>query len=219
MRKQILTSLLCLSILACQENIVDRKNQVFTKATGDEITQSDAERWINRYSNLQATARLQGSGAAYNIDANQLDAMLETDDLEGIAFHHGTDEQGEHHVIAIPLDKTLALWNPGKYIVDANTNERISMEVGKKWASNYKEQNAGGIWYHRFGSDIFSEIKSIPSFQKFDLQPAINDENIPQLVLVVGNDSQGSTGRVKFSDFSYFDKSNPCPCPGDKPEQ
>ncbi len=210
MKTQILTSLVVLLLFfACQEHIVNKPKEKFSEATGEEIPKSDAERWIDRYSKLQSVARIQSS--SYNINAEQLDAMLQTDNLIGIAFHHATDDQGDHHVLAIPLDNT-PLWNADKYIVDANTNQKVKVEEGEKWARNYSEHNPGAIWYHRFGSDIFDDIKSISYFKSFDIEPAMNDELVPQLVLVIKNQNAELNGRVNSFAGVYYDKSNPCPC-------
>jgi hypothetical protein len=209
MKNQILASLVFLVFFACHEQNDDTNKYSFSKATGDEITQSEAERWIGRYSGILASTRVQGSGAGYKINAQQLNAMLNTQDLVGIAFHHGKDDNGLHHVIAVPLDNTLALWKEGKHVVDANTNESISVQVGEKWSKKYSDEHPNEILYHRFGSDIFSDIKALEYFNEFSIQPALNDEMEPQLVLVVKNETV-SNGRTQTAE-NYYDKSNPGP--------
>lgn len=204
MKKHILLTLLILVMFACHENLVD-KTQEFSKKTGDEISRSEAERWISRFSNLQVGSRLQDF--TYSISSENLDIMLLTENLTGIAFHHSYDEQGFHHILAIPLDNTLSLWQPTKNVFDATTNEEISLNVAERWAKNYNEKHPNDIAYHRFGSDIFSEIKQLSYFKSFDIEAGINDSEQPQLILVVRN--QSTNGRIKIDQISYFDKSDP----------
>jgi hypothetical protein len=155
----------------------------------------------------------------YNISEGRLQvALASVTNLTGVAFHHATDDSGNHHFIAIPVDSSLSLWTQieGRQYVDANTNTVISQEVARAWSQNYEQANPGQIWFHFFGSDIFTEIFEIPYFDKLEIEPAINILNLtPQLLLIVNQeDLLNIGGRYKTETTKVYDASSPCPpCP------
>lgn len=206
MKTKILTAVVLLMVFfACQEQAVEKKVSGFDQTTGDQITESEAERWITRFSKVQAASRIQSSGL--NISAEQLSEIMKTENLVGVEFYHGLDEQGDRHVIAVPMDGSES-WD-GKYIVDANTNQKISADLGQKWSSEYKSKNPGQIFCHQFGSEIINEITSLSFFNDIELQHALNDDLVPQLILCVKDESQTSGRTTAGTTTVYYDKSNP----------
>lgn len=200
MKKLIFIGLTLVVLFACHEQFETKSKGSFDKTTGDRITNTDAERWIERYSKLQDAAKLQSGG--YNIGEEQLNVMLKTENVQGIGLHHALDNKGDHHILAIPI---LPEFGSAKYIVDANTNTTISAEISQKWIAEYENKNPKSIWYHQFGVEIFDEIKSNQNFKGFEIQPAINDEMIPQLILLVKK--HDASGR-EMGDGAAYDKSN-----------
>jgi hypothetical protein len=154
---------------------------------------------------------------SYTVSATQVEALVQSvSGLTGVAFHYATDENGNQHILLIPVDTSLSLWSsiPGRIFIDANTGDAISQSVAQTWAQNYKDAHPFSIWFHFFGKDIFDEILVIPYFDTLDIEPAINILNLtPQLLLVVWNNDilPLGNGRTMDEGGKIFDASNPCP--------
>jgi hypothetical protein len=207
-------------LLSCEESTL-RDSKVSSsvvahyKTIGAPIPFETGMRWIELYQQKNS-----GSGRAqlfghYEIsDTKTLELMASVNELVGVAFHYGIDPWGEKHIIVIPVDNTLRLWTniPGRIYVDANTGNTINKNTAETWAQAYKNQHPTGIWFHFFGADIFDEIVSLPFFTSIDIQPALNDLLMPQMLLIIWNESF-SLGRTSWEGDAgaVYDASNPCP--------
>jgi hypothetical protein len=207
-------------ILSCQDSkeIAPDANQNigFYKNIGAQISVETANRWIDAYQKLNNDGRI--DLFPYTISKDLIESALESvTDPVGVAFHHGIDDEGEHHFIAIPVDGALSVWSdtPGKIYVDANNDEVISWEVARSWASAYEEQNPNQVWFHFFGVNIFNEMSTLSYFRKVDVVPALNDLDLtPQVLLIVRNINSLSNGRGLDGGSTVYDMSSPCPpCP------
>jgi hypothetical protein len=212
-----------MSLLACQ----DTKEEPGTatvhdisayKKIGTRISYETGTRWMDAYNqknNIQGRLGI----TPYALSASQLQtAMQSVSNLVGVAFQHAIDDEGTHHFIVIPIDSSLSVWSsiPGRIYIDANSNTEISRNVARSWAQHYEEENADGIWFHFFGSNIFAEISAISYFSTLDIVPALNDLDLtPQLLLVIRNEQLNITGRSAEDDEPLvYDASSPCPpCP------
>jgi hypothetical protein len=148
----------------------------------------------------------------YAVTKQSLETMMQsTSGLIGFTFHHALDHAGKHHILIIPIDNALQLWTSSsstRIFFDANTNTAIDIEIARNWIDRYTAANPERIRYHFFGADIFREIVQSPEFR---IEEAINDEQIPQLLLVVpGNIENSGTGRINSEDQVY-DLSVRCP--------
>jgi hypothetical protein len=209
--KLISSSLLIIFIIVtvgCREASDDSaRGQNLNATVGHEIPLETAERWIAKTKSSSSR-----EGTTYNITAPQLENLLQAVPSKiGIAFHHATDDNGVYHILLIPVAEQTDFWN-SPTIVDANTNSTVDNETAKAWAKRYKEANPGKVWYHFFGVNMFNEITSNLNFNYFNLAPALNDSDVPQLVLLVWNNKQNSTGgRSKDEGPVAYDDSNRCP--------
>jgi hypothetical protein len=210
---------LALSMVTCQETR-DELNKPITekdiyKTIGEEIPFETGMQWIKYYQDQQSGQGRTELLSSYIVSSEQMQEMeASVTDLVGVAFHHAIDDNGEKHIILIPLDGTLRLWTSisGRIFVDANTGEEISQSVAAAWAQNYKDQNPYKVWFHFFGKDIFDQMNALPFFNSVDIQPGVNILNLtPQLLLVVWNDDLISIGRTQDSPAVVYDASNACP--------
>lgn len=212
---------LAVSMLACQdtkdEPISVLHDVAYYKTIGTQIPVETGLRWMDIY---DQKSDLSGRrNPKYVVSANQLKTSLQSvENLTGVAFHHALDDNGAHHFIIIPVDESLSIWKsiPGRVYIDANTNTEISRSDARKWAKNYEEANADGIWFHFFGSNIFDDISTIPYFTKMNIRPAIKDLDLSaQLLLIIHKGNLGlSSGRLSSDDTVIYDASSPCPpCP------
>jgi hypothetical protein len=203
------------SLLSCQDSRDDLKETLpdisHYKTVGMKIPTEAAVSWIEAYNERNAGARL--DGVLYSINNSDMENLLSSvDDLVGVAFQYGIDENGEKHVIAIPVDETLSLWTPvsGRIYIDANTSTEISRSTAHSWAMNFQTANPSSIWFHYFGANIFDEIISLSDFVSLDIVPALNVLNLtPQLLLIVGS-TENILGRTN-TETAVYDASYPCP--------
>jgi hypothetical protein len=203
MRNFFVTLIAYLALLqfACQDTREDSKNEpfdnTFYKNVGKEIPFEVGMRWLNTYRTKQ---NIQGrTGALYSVSALQFNTMLlSVLDLTGVAYHYGLDAAGTTHIILIPIDGSLSLWSaiPGRIFIDANTGLPISQSTAQAWANNYKSIHPDEIWFHFFGKNIFDEITSLLFFNSMDIEPALNDEGEPQILLIVWNSTLPLLGRT-----------------------
>lgn len=212
---------LAVSLLGCQDTKEERTGlpdvSAFKKI-GMEIPLETGIQWMEAF---QQKYNPQGRllYPDYSISGSRLEtALTSINNLTGVAFHHATDDLGQHHFIVIPVDASLSLWTDieGRLYIDANTNTIITREVAQTWSQRYEQANPEQIWFHFFGSNIFSEILQIPYFDNLEIEPAINILNLtPQLLLIVGQeDLLNIGGRYKTEDTKVYDASSPCPpCP------
>lgn len=208
-----------LSLLACQDTKYPEKSfntdYEFYKTIGEQIPFETGMRWIDTYKSRNNAARI--ASFQYKITASQLQSILQqSPELTGIAFHYAQDEEGNTHILVIPVDGSLKLWSlsPENAIIDTNTESVIDQTTARAWAQNYKNSHPFDIWFHFFGRNIFDEIATISYFSKLDIQPGINDSNLPQLLLIVWNLEVSASGRKTDDAGVVYDASNPCPpCP------
>jgi hypothetical protein len=209
--KQFIKSIFAVLLLTvgCREASDDSASiQTLDVNVGHEIPLETAERWMALYKTKSTTGR-EGS---YSVTALQLENLLQpVTDKIGVAFHHATDENGVYHILLIPVSAQTSLWN-SPIVIDANTNTAIDNNTAEAWAKRYKDAHAGEVWYHFFGVNMFNEITSRSDFNYFDIAPALNDNNEPQLLLLVWNNKGNSTGgRSKDGGPVTYDDSNRCP--------
>ena len=208
-----------MSLMTCQETKEDVKNPVseseIYRTIGEQIPYETGMEWISYYQNQKSGEGRTDLLSSYSISDDKVRGMMQgTSDLVGIAFHYAKDENGSTHVLAIPVDESLSLWEsrPGKMIVDANTGNEISQEIASAWAQTYKAAHPSSVWFHFFGKNIFDEMCALPFFNSIDIEPAINILNLtPQMLLVIWNDGIISLGRTQDSPAVVYDASNACP--------
>jgi hypothetical protein len=98
-------------------------------------------------------------------------------------------------------------------IFHENVGAAISHDVAKRWKEAYKKEHPDGLESHFFGSAIFHRLLNQPNVAGISIQYALNDEGLPQLLLVAVD----KTGRLMegTSEESEADASVVCPpaCP------
>lgn len=215
--------LLSVALSGCQDSkdvAQPLSEKDFYKTIGEEIPVETAIKWMELYRKERSLqGRLEGS-PFYSVSADHLKAALTSaDDLVGVAFHHAIDDNGERHILVIPVDATLALWSSdaSRILLDANTNTQISPDVASAWASNYKDAYPAEKWFHFFGKQVFDQMSALPHFSSVELEPAISELDFtPQLLLIVPNnevesDSSGRTSTLSLLYAVVYDASNSCP--------
>jgi len=208
-----------MSLLACQDTKDGLENKLadrsYYKTIGKQIPFETGMRWMEFYQKRNSQEGRVSILSGYEISASQVETMLASvSDPVGVAFHYGTDSWGIRHIIAIPVDGSMSLWSsiPGRVFVDANTGNAISQSTAQTWAQHYKNTHPTGIWFHFFGQNIFDEIVAIPFFNNLDIEPAIDDLTLlPQLLLIVWNETSLLGGRTSEEEGLIFDASSPCP--------
>ena len=211
--------LLFVLLLACQDTSENSRKSSLTaidyKSIGEQIPMDDAMRWLALYKSKNNILAREGN--LFSVSKSAMNIVLQSiPEAMGMVFHYGIDEDGESHIILIPIDDKLSLWSDisGRKYLDANTGTAIDQSDAQIWAQNYKHANPGTVWFHFFGIHVFDEINAIPYFTSLDIAPAINDIDLtPQILLFVWNYSQSSGGKTSSSEEEgvAFDKSNPCP--------
>jgi len=208
-----------LFFVTCQENREDLNEPSSEsdqyRLIGEEIPFETGMDWIAHY---RAQGQVEGRTdlvTSYNVPDSQMMFLLESvNDLVGVAFHYGLDENGTKHIIVIPVDESLSLWAdiPGRIMVDANTGNEISPETASAWATNYKNENPTTLWFHFFGAHIFNNMCALSFFNTVSIEPAISSLNQkPQLLLIIYNDSLLNLGRSEQTQGVVYDASNACP--------
>jgi hypothetical protein len=209
-----------LSLLGCQDSKDDLRSvhpdHIAYKSIGQQIPYETGVQWIEAYQEMNNNKQGRLISLEYQITASQLEALLQSvSNLVGVAFHYALDESGKQHILIIPVDESLSVWNstPGRIIVDANSDSIINQSTAEIWAQSYKDVHPEGIWFHFFGADLFDEIFDIPFFTTLDIQPVINTLNLlPQMLLIVWDlSSDLNIGRTMRESGRIFDASNPCP--------
>jgi hypothetical protein len=196
--------------ISCQDNRVNSLSNSVDKNVGREIPVDVATRWKEFYRQRNSTGR--ESSVVYSVTSSSLKTALMPENKIGVAFHHSIDDSNVHHILLITVVKAAAgLWD-SPFIIDANTNTLIDNGTAKAWAERYQNSNPGQIWYHFFGLNIFNEIISNEYFNYFNIEPALNDNGDPQLLLWVWNNKSAAGGRVNgYESPVVYDFSSPCP--------
>lgn len=204
--------------VTCQDTKEDLKSPISSKDTyktvGEAIPFETGMKWIAYYHDQQAAQGRTELLASYSIsDTKVAELVASTQNIVGVAFHYGLDDNGTKHIIAIPVDETLRLWTsiPGRIYVDANTGTNVSQSVADAWAQNFKDENPDDVWFHFFGINIINDMSALPFFDSVDIHQGINILGLtPELLLVVYNDLLG-IGRSQDDPGMVYDASNPCP--------
>lgn len=217
---------LTLSLLSCEDSSNELKNppsdNLVYKNVGQEIPFETGMRWIEIYKqNNSKEGRVIGSNSLLGLglpnsltDDNLEDLMECIPDIVGFAFHYATDGFGVTHILVIPIDESLSVWEnePGRIIIDARTNTTISQATAQTWAQTYKTAHPTDVWFHYFGINIFNEISGLFLFNEIEIQPALNELLAPQMLLLVWVNPLGLLGgRTKDASCHVYDASNPCP--------
>lgn len=220
MKRLIVASVVLLSVAlsGCQDSkevAQPLSEKDFYKTIGEEIPIETAVKWMELYrKERSAQGRLEDT-PFYSVSADHMKAALTSaDDLVGVAFHHALDDNGERHILVIPVDATLALWSgTPRMLLDANTNTEISSDVASAWASNYKTAHPDEKWFHFFGKQVFDQMSALPYFSSMELEPAISDLDFTrQLLLIVpNNEVESDAGRTSSLLSVVYDASNSCP--------
>ncbi len=216
MRIGLLLSLIAVGLVfSCQEprEVADHTPDLRTyQNVGTKIPTETGARWLEafntKYNNGARPRRL-----IYSVSGSLLSQSLSIPELTGVAFHYGLDENGVKHIIVIPVDSKLRLWNfvEGRIYVDANSDTIIPKSTAEEWTERFRSQNPNGIWFHYFGRNIFDEILTFPNLTSVYIAPAINDLDLsPQLLLIVGLDFN-LLGRTDSEQGGVYDASYPCP--------
>jgi hypothetical protein len=204
----IFAALLAISCREANENSIAAEK--LDANVGHQILLETAERWIGFYNSKNVNGR---EGSTYKVSDDQLKKVLQgSTNFLGVIFHHAIDDAGASHILVTSIGEEATLWN-SSVIVDANSNSMIETAAAKRWAKKYEAAHPGEVWYHFFGAKMFNEITSNANFNYFDIAAALNDDNQPQLVLLVWNNKSGGTGgRVMDGGVVVaYDFSSPCP--------
>lgn len=185
------------------------------RTIGEEIPFETGMQWIDHFQAKAGAAGRFESSPECIVPAEEMKTLLSSvDDLVGVAFHYSIDDFGAAHILVIPVTGSMQLWSPAsqRVIVDANTGTPISEETASKWAENFKQQYPSEIWYHFFGKDVFDQMRALPYFESVDIERATNPaDDSPQLLLIVWNNQQTSSGRTSAESGTVYDASNACP--------
>lgn len=208
MKKSCAVALFVLILTGCYDARVSTPvvtENKFSKSVGAQIPLEVAERWMALYSESNISAR--SEDVSYSITPDHLKAVASYATDAGLAFHHAIDDVGLYHILIVPIKDTLLLNLP--VLIDANSDTVIDSSTAKAWIRNYQVANPTTGWYHFFGYDIFIEIFQ-SSFSRMDIEPAINDEGKPQLLLMVWPQTIAN-GKVNASSPTVYDMSSLCP--------
>jgi hypothetical protein len=195
-------------LMACSdghEEGAKEEVKAFNRKIGEQINTESGLRWMSNY-------RSQNSGARENeqefkISKANLTNLLKAPNVLGITFHHANDDADQYRILAVPVVESAKLWSPTScFVIDALTNKPIDIAIAKQWTDNYKQAHPNEIQYHFYGADIFEEIKRN---NEFEIAQAIDDENKPQLLLIVKHNS--ASGRLKDALVTIYDRTDPCP--------
>jgi hypothetical protein len=84
--------------------------------------------------------------------------------------------------------------------------EEISLATAEEWTANYRTANPGAIQAYFYGNSILQDILDQENAVGIRFYYAIDDEDVPQLVLV-GVDADGND----LTDGIVADRGCPCP--------
>jgi hypothetical protein len=205
-----MSAFLCLIVLlsSCHESREVAKVPVkFKKSIGQQIPLNVARDWVNHYKNKFNAGK---ERSHYSISSENLSSLLGTHDNKvGVTLHHGLDDQQQHHILILPVFDNAELWSASQ-AVDANSNTLISTHVASHWASSYSAKHTNEIWFHFFGIDVFTEIRSNPAFNYVSITEGLN-ENGRQLLLFVHNTKNVNNGKVNEDNVTVYDVASQCP--------
>lgn len=199
----------------CQDpdsNAVHTLPKVLTRSVGFEISTRTAERWINHQRSQSASKVEKSAIAAEDLDM----LLLNVTEAFGVILHHALDEEDHHHILIEPVREDLILWTNGN-VFDATSNEFVDVSKARRWTTLYKSMHTFGPWSHYFGADIFAEITALQGFDRIEIVPAINDLDVPQLLLYSFYIMEPANGRSKNEEVKIYDGSAVCPptCAGE----
>jgi hypothetical protein len=203
-----------LTLSACQDTVTNpetqKQNSILDKTVGEQIPTDVANRWIALYEKKNSSGRTHEFQCT--VAAQHFNEILSSIPLLGLAFHYAIDDSGDFHVLILAVSEDKKLWSSdaSRICIDANTNSVIAESVAREWTQNFKETTPNAVWYHFFGSDILNEMRKVSGFNEFEIIPALNDEGIKQLLLVINRDSDFVSGRI-LSESIVFDKGGLCP--------
>lgn len=90
--------------------------------------------------------------------------------------------------------------------ITPNTGGPIQLSQAIQWTTNFRNANPGAVKAHFFGEVIINQILSQPNCIGMRLYHAIDDNNLPQ-ILLVGVDANGDD----MTNDTIADMSHPCP--------
>ncbi len=211
MKAKQLLILIAFSIIFARCNEPSEKetaaqNAIFTRSVGGLISAEVAARWVER-KRSHATGREE----EFSVSAENLRALLQgTSNKLGVIFHHAEDTNGDHHIIITPVKADLQSWKNGP-VLDASSNEFIDATICMLWVNKYKELHPAGPWSHFFGIDMFDEMLSIGELTEVEMVAALNDSDIPQLLLYAWVAQSLSGTRIKSQHAEVYDAALLCP--------
>jgi hypothetical protein len=94
-------------------------------------------------------------------------------------------------------------------IFHENVGAPIPHDVAKRWKEAYKKEHPDGLESHFFGSAIFHRLLNQPNVAGISIQYALNDEGVPQLLLVAVD----KTGRLMEATNEQGDSDASTVCP------
>lgn len=199
---QFLLILLCLINCHDSKNTSSKQVSAINKNVGLKIPMDVAERWISRYRKANSAR----SEQIPNITPESIAEILDpVDERLGLSFHRAIDPSGNYHILVAPVNQNVPFLYAGK-IFDATTSSMVNLADAEQWSERYKTENSAGIWSHFFGTHVFEQ-----AFSSIQLQEALNDNNIPQLLLFIWRDDASSNGRTNGTTVDVYDASGLCP--------
>jgi hypothetical protein len=201
-------------VFACHESShreIQKQELVLNRSIGERISADLANQWIANYEKSASSGRFQE--AELIVTKDQLTGLLAQFPALGLAFHYATDEQGQDHLVVLALDEGRKFWsgtNDRRY-VDVTNDTFIDETTARNWTRRFRDANPNSVWFHFFGLDVFSEMNSVAWFSRFEIVPALNDNSVVQLLLVLRDERGITGGRVLDTEIIVWDKGGTCP--------
>lgn len=207
MKKYFVFGAIAVLLINCQDDKSSSNppDQQLSKYLGGKVDTEMALGWIDNASKAGQEQKI-----TYSISQANLTKAIESgENIYGMVFHYGIDDQGEQHIILTPVGEDFTTWTG--VVIDANTDAEISAETAQVWIRNYIDANDEITpRQHIYGINMFKEIQQ---YSAFEIVKGLNDDRIPQLLFVM-NDGI-TTGRGKDEKPPVYDAGKVCPpsCP------
>jgi hypothetical protein len=177
----------------------------FNKKVGAPIDGRLGDRWIANYKTKY------GYNQFYLLNADTLKAIVNQPNCVGICFYYAKNPNNNNNtkidILSVGVDGSRKKMQrlTVSCMQDIKSWVNISWATAQQWIANH----TGSVDAHFFGSNTFTERLLQTPCKAIRVDFAIDDKNIPQLLL--SNTCQDQVNLVK----QYEDDSNRCPtdCP------
>jgi hypothetical protein len=215
MKKLFYFSVFTFLLFTCRDPHEFKQCQsLFNERIGAQISIETANRWVERMKSTEYTGFSRMKLDEPIPSSYLYDYLADIESKLGIAFHYGSDLDGEMHLLIIKYDNETR-WS--ETIFDTKTKLIISNSEAHALCDRFRTLKTSGPWSHFFGKNLIVDILSKSNFISFQLIPGINDEDEQQLLFHVWLDQNPLNGRTLESQLEVYDKGFPCPtnCPNE----